>query len=80
MTDTVGSDAAEPDAGRHLDTGSGPMSIAAVSGHALESAAQTAYRAYLAHRPGCVQCRTHVVQCGTSNELWDAFKAARDAA
>jgi hypothetical protein len=73
MTDTAGSDA-EP------ATGSGSMSLAAVSGHARESAAQTAYRAYLAHRPGCSQCTNHAVQCDTANQLWAAFKAARAAA
>lgn len=65
-------------AGHYLDSGSGPMPIAAVSGRALQGAVQTAYRAYLDHRPGCVQCRTSPFICSTAADLWDAFRAAAD--
>lgn len=64
--------------GHYLDTGSGPMPIAAVSGRALQGAVLTAYRVYLDHRPGCVQCRTHALICDDAAALWDAFRAAAD--
>lgn len=68
---------AEPTGGHYLDTGDGPQPITATAGRALEGAAQTAYRAYLDHRPGCAQCSVSLFICPEAEELWEAYKAVR---
>lgn len=64
--------------GHYLDTGAGPKPLAVVSGNALESKAQMAYRAYIEHRPGCSQCLAgDTLQCAVADSLWDAYREAR---
>jgi hypothetical protein len=67
----------ETTGGHYLDTGDGPQPITAGLGRALEGAAQTAYRAYLDHRPGCQQCAQSTLQCAQAEELWEAYRTAR---
>lgn len=68
---------AEHTGGHHLDTGDGPTPLSVVSGNALESKGQTAYRAYLDHRPTCEQCQTSLFICDAAKVLWEAYKEAR---
>jgi len=64
--------------GHYLDTGDGPRSITALTGRAVEGAALAAYRAYLNHRPTCVQCQTSLFICDDAKDLWDAYRALGD--
>jgi hypothetical protein len=78
MAELYGScDMTETTGGHYLDVGDGPKPISALSGNAFEGAAQTAYRAYLDHRPGCPQCRQSTFICDTAGDLWQAYKDAR---
>lgn len=71
-------DMAESTGGHHLDTGAGPKPIALATGIALESKVQTAYRAYLDHRPGCAECQEPTTfQCPTAKRLWDEYRDIR---
>jgi hypothetical protein len=63
--------------GHYYDGGDGPQPLAMAAGRALEGAAQTAYRAYLDHRPGCQQCAQSTLQCKTAEKLWEAYRTAR---
>lgn len=68
---------AESTGGHYLDTGDGPQPITATAGRALEGAAQTAYRAYLDHRPDCPQCQVSLFICADAEALWKVYKEAR---
>jgi hypothetical protein len=58
--------------------GQGRTPLAVVSGNALESKAQLAYRAYIEHRPACVDCQEgDAFHCPAASRLWDAYKEAR---
>jgi hypothetical protein len=62
---------------RYYSGGDGRQPLAVAAGRALEGAAQTAYRAYLDHCPGCQQCAQSTLQCKTAEELWEAYRTAR---
>ena len=42
----------------------------------VEPAELVTWRAYLHHRPGCLQCTSTPALCATGRALWDAYKAA----
>ena len=67
---------AETTGAHHFDVGDGPQRVSVITGYALEGAAQTAYRAYLDHRPDCAQCQTSLFICEDAKVLWQAYKDA----
>lgn len=78
MADWLGVNVSERTGGHHLDTGEGPKPIALAAGIAVENKSQTAYRAYLEHRPGCEQCQSgDTLQCAAADALWEAYRLAR---
>jgi hypothetical protein len=66
--------------GHYRDTGNGPKPIGHLVGNALEGAAQTAYRAYLNHRPDCPQCQQTTFICDAATALWETYMDARKSA
>jgi hypothetical protein len=69
-----GIDMAEHSGGHYFDTGDGPMPVVAPTGLALESESQTAYRAYLDHRPACPRCQQSTFTCDEAAVLWATYK------
>lgn len=63
--------------GHWLDTDDGPKPIALVSGIAMESKAQTAYRAYLDHMQDCEDCPRCAFQCDAAAALWQDYRENR---
>jgi hypothetical protein len=60
------------------DTGSAFGHMQAVASNGSYNRMQTAYRAFLDHSSTCGDCLERGGRCPAADELWRAYKSARD--
>jgi len=59
------------------DSGSASGHMQQVASSGTYNRIQTAYRAYIDHATACEGCGHGATKCGTADELWAAYRAAR---